>query len=201
MPKRLARTSRNNPGTAPTTLPASSIALLGQALREQRERAHLSRTVLAERLRRPTSYIQNYETGEMPLDPIEFLDIAQALGFDPNEFIKSLRGHTDHYPPETPVRPPATAWHLATPPASQPERDPDIDRLLTRPEVESRTGLSKASIYQAIRDGRFPKPFRVSPNAVRWSEREIETWVATLPRSNGDLDLARAQSRKRPVQQ
>ena len=36
--------------------------------------------------------------------------------------------------------------------------------------------------------GRFPRPFRVGPSSVRWSEREIEEWVAALPRSHGDSE-------------
>ena len=60
------------------------------------------------------------------------------------------------------------------------------DRLLTRAEVERRTGLGRSALYRAMREGRFPEPFRVGPAAVRWSEREIEAWVAALPRSRGD---------------
>ena len=60
------------------------------------------------------------------------------------------------------------------------------DRLLTRAEVERRTGLGRSAIYREMRAGRFPLPVRVSAKAVRWSERELEAWVASLPRSHGD---------------
>ena len=60
------------------------------------------------------------------------------------------------------------------------------DRLLTRAEVERRTGLGRTAIYRKMRAGEFPEPYRVGRTAVRWSEREVEAWVAALPRSHGD---------------
>ena len=58
--------------------------------------------------------------------------------------------------------------------------------MLTRVEVERRTGLGRSALYRAMREGRFPEPFRVGPASVRWSQREVEAWVAALPRSRGD---------------
>ena len=60
------------------------------------------------------------------------------------------------------------------------------DRLLTRAQVERRTGLGRTAIYRMMRAGEFPEPYKVGRTAVRWSEREIEAWVAALPRSHGD---------------
>lgn len=60
------------------------------------------------------------------------------------------------------------------------------DRLLTRSEVEQRVGLGRTAIYRAMRAGEFPEPYRVGRTAVRWSQREIEAWIASLPRSHGD---------------
>ena len=60
------------------------------------------------------------------------------------------------------------------------------DRLLTRAQVEARTGLARSSLYRAMRDGRFPAPLRVGPSSVRWPSGEIEAWIASLPRSHGD---------------
>lgn len=37
-------------------------------------------------------YVSKYETGERRLDVIEFLEVAEAIGFDPNAMIKELRG-------------------------------------------------------------------------------------------------------------
>ena len=61
----------------------------------------------------------------------------------------------------------------------------DQDILLTRREVERRTGLSRSTIYRKMRDGTFPVPLKVSERAVRWREREIRAYVDSRPRSMG----------------
>ena len=38
----------------------------------------------------------------------------------------------------------------------------DQDVLLTRPEVERRTGLSRSTLYRKMREGTFPVPLKVS---------------------------------------
>ena len=60
------------------------------------------------------------------------------------------------------------------------------DRLMTRAEVERRVGMGRSAIYRAMRDGDFPAPLRVGRSSVRWSLRELEEWIGTLPRSHGD---------------
>ncbi|GAY22782.1 hypothetical protein SFOMI_3344 [Sphingobium fuliginis] len=32
-------------------------------------------------------------------------------------------------------------------------------------------------IYQLIQDGKFPAPYKISPAAARWSEREVMAWI------------------------
>ena len=59
------------------------------------------------------------------------------------------------------------------------------DRLLRRRDVEDRTGLSRTSIYRLMREGRFPKPIKVGPKAVRWPASELEAWLAARPRAEG----------------
>ena len=62
----------------------------------------------------------------------------------------------------------------------------DQDVLLTRPEVERRTGLSRSTIYRKMRDGTFPVPLKVSDRAVRWRESDIRAYVDSRPRSYGE---------------
>ena len=62
----------------------------------------------------------------------------------------------------------------------------DQDVLLTRCEVERRTGLSRSTLYRKMRDGTFPVPLKVSERAVRWREREICAYVDSRPRSYGE---------------
>ena len=52
------------------------------------------------------------------------------------------------------------------------------DRLLTRRQVSERVGLGRSAIYDRMARGEFPRPIDLGPKCVRWSEREIEEWIA-----------------------
>lgn len=54
--------------------------------------------------------------------------------------------------------------------------------MLRRRELESWIGLSRSTIYRLMSEGRFPRPIRVGPRAVRWPRTEIETWLRARPR-------------------
>ena len=62
----------------------------------------------------------------------------------------------------------------------------DQDVLLTRREVERRTGLSRSTLYRKMRGGSFPVPLKISERAVRWRERDIRAYVESRPRSYGE---------------
>ena len=51
--------------------------------------------------------------------------------------------------------------------------------ILRRRQVEQRTGLSRSTLYQYIKDGSFPKPVPLGPRAVGWIETEVRGWIAT----------------------
>lgn len=57
------------------------------------------------------------------------------------------------------------------------------ERLLRLAEVRQRVGLGKTMIYAMIGEGRFPKPYKITPFAARWSEREIQAWIENLVES------------------
>ncbi len=44
--------------------------------------------------------------------------------------------------------------------------------FLRRKQVETRTGLSRSTIYQYIKDGVFPKPVPLGPRATSFRPRE-----------------------------
>ncbi|HWB15919.1 MAG TPA: AlpA family phage regulatory protein [Vicinamibacterales bacterium] len=52
------------------------------------------------------------------------------------------------------------------------------DRLLTLAEVIARVGLKTTAIYDYMRRGVFPRRIVVGPRCVRWSEREVQAWIA-----------------------
>ena len=51
-------------------------------------------------------------------------------------------------------------------------------RILRLPEVMTRVGLKRASIYQHIADGLFPKQIVLGIRAVGWLESEIDEWLS-----------------------
>ncbi len=50
--------------------------------------------------------------------------------------------------------------------------------FLRRRQVQTRTGLSRSTIYQYIKGGVFPKPVPLGPRAVGWLESEVSEWIA-----------------------
>lgn len=50
-------------------------------------------------------------------------------------------------------------------------------RILRRPEVENRIGLSRSTIYDMMAAGTFPRPIKLGAKAVGWPEETIERWI------------------------
>ena len=50
--------------------------------------------------------------------------------------------------------------------------------FLRLPEVKAVTGLSKTSLYELIREKRFPPPVRLGQRAVAWVRSEVNQWAA-----------------------
>lgn len=48
--------------------------------------------------------------------------------------------------------------------------------ILRRKQVEARTGLSRSSIYELMKQD-FPKPISLGPRSVGWVESEIRAWI------------------------
>ncbi len=55
-----------------------------------RKAAGLTQYELAQRLRRPQSFVAKYEGGERRVDVVEFIEICKAVGADPNKLLKVL---------------------------------------------------------------------------------------------------------------
>ena len=62
--------------------------------------------------------------------------------------------------------------------------------FLRRKQVETRTGLSRSSIYQYMKDGMFPKPVPLGPRAVGWLESDVSQWI------DARVQLARDDARQ-----
>jgi transcriptional regulator with XRE-family HTH domain len=55
-----------------------------------RKDANVTQDDVARRLNLPQSFVSKYENGERRIDVIEFLEIAEAIGFDPVGFIRKI---------------------------------------------------------------------------------------------------------------
>ncbi len=51
--------------------------------------------------------------------------------------------------------------------------------ILRGPETTARTGESRSTRYQRIREGLFPRPVRIGPRAVGWPDYEIDALIAS----------------------
>lgn len=52
------------------------------------------------------------------------------------------------------------------------------DRYVRMPELQTRTGLSRSTIYRRIEDGRFPDKVPMEGNVSVWRESELAEWLA-----------------------
>jgi transcriptional regulator with XRE-family HTH domain len=57
---------------------------------EKRKRAGLTQSDLAKKLRQYQSYVARIESGQRRIDVVEFLEIAEAIGFDPRDALRRL---------------------------------------------------------------------------------------------------------------
>ena len=57
---------------------------------EQRDAKGLTQVQVARKLKRYQSYITNIETGQRRVDVVEFMALADAIGFDAAEAIRRL---------------------------------------------------------------------------------------------------------------
>jgi prophage regulatory protein len=51
------------------------------------------------------------------------------------------------------------------------------EKLLRRPEVEARTGLSRSTLYDWMKRGEFPQPVKLGTRLVAWRESDIDDWL------------------------
>ena len=82
-------------------------------------------------------------------------------------------------------------------------------RLIRLPEVLSRTGYGRTSIYRKMEDGSFPRSVKLGgpledPNAfdcwaVAWIEDEVDQWIESTieERGLGSTDLPAGQNIER----
>lgn len=64
-----------------------------------------------------------------------------------------------------------------------------VNRILRFPEVRTRTGMSRSTIYLRIAERLFPRPIPLGPRMVGWPESEINALITARIRSLSDDEL------------
>ncbi|MCC6797325.1 MAG: helix-turn-helix transcriptional regulator [Candidatus Hydrogenedentes bacterium] len=57
---------------------------------DARNKAGLRQVEVAQKIKRPQSFVSKYESGERRLDVIEFLEIAKVLGINAEKVVREL---------------------------------------------------------------------------------------------------------------
>ena len=52
-------------------------------------------------------------------------------------------------------------------------------RVIRRPEVLSKTGLSRTTIHNLEAAGKFPRHWMLTPRVAVWDEAEVDAWIAS----------------------
>ena len=61
-------------------------------------------------------------------------------------------------------------------------------RIVRLPDVMSRTGLSRSTIYVRVGKGSFSRPVQLGERAVGWIEEEVDEWIRQqIAASRGDV--------------
>lgn len=63
---------------------------LRRLLKERRQRAEMTQRDVAAKIGRPQRFISQIETGSHRVTVVEFLELAEAIGFDPSAAVRRL---------------------------------------------------------------------------------------------------------------
>ncbi len=58
-------------------------------------------------------------------------------------------------------------------------------RLLRVNSVLEKVALSRTELQRQINDGTFPRPLKLGPRTIAWTEASIDAWIASLPEDDG----------------
>lgn len=67
-----------------------------------------------------------------------------------------------------------------------------VRRVIRRPELIAKTGLSRTTLYMLERAGQFPAGWAITPRCRVWDEAEVDAWLAK--RRASALEAATAKS-------
>ena len=58
--------------------------------------------------------------------------------------------------------------------------------LISTKQVQEQTSLSRTTVWRLESKGLFPSRIQVSPGRVAWSEEEVNAWLESRQRVNGE---------------
>ena len=53
-------------------------------------------------------------------------------------------------------------------------------KFLRIKNVMEKTGIAKSTIWLWVREGKFPKPIKLSPRITVWNEDKISEWINNI---------------------
>jgi ribosome-binding protein aMBF1 (putative translation factor) len=59
----------------------------------ERKKAKLQQAKLAKKIKQHQSFVARLESGQRRIDVVEFLELAEAIGFDPIRALKKIKAH------------------------------------------------------------------------------------------------------------
>lgn len=59
------------------------------------------------------------------------------------------------------------------------------NRILRLQAVMDRTGMSRATLYAAMKKDEFPRSIQIAKRCVGWLEADIETWIKSRINAGG----------------
>lgn len=65
------------------------------------------------------------------------------------------------------------------------QAEPKSFTLLRIKAVSKRTGMSRSSIYEKVKQGKFPKPIKLGPKTSAWIQQEIDKHIYDLAAQRG----------------
>ena len=57
-------------------------------------------------------------------------------------------------------------------------------KLLKAQDVADLTSMSRSHLHRLARDGKFPKPIKISENRSAWLESDVQEWISECIRKH-----------------
>ena len=68
-------------------------------------------------------------------------------------------------------------------------------KVLRLPAVLARVGISRSTLWRLIKAHSFPKPIRLGGRSVGWIEAEIDDWILSRARAEGNGTASSSDTR------